>query len=94
MVSNQSYYSLFAHHPEDLNFHLQSIINLLNVNGNIQVSPLCDAAGKVSPLLGSLMKALQEMDLGIEITQLDDGSGQHSNAVLKVWAPQEECALV
>ena len=94
MTSNQEHYSLFAAQPGDLDFHLRAIMEKLNDAGDVQISPLCDAAGRPSPLLGPLIKALQDQDLGIEITQLDGGdeSPQSSNAVLKVWI--QECDLV
>lgn len=93
MTSNQGYHSLFAVQPDDLDFHLRAIMEKLNDRGEVQISPLCDAAGRPSPLLGPLMKALQDQDLGIEITQLDDEDGlsQSAHAVLKVWV--QECEI-
>ena len=91
MTSNPSYNSLFAAHPEDLDFHLRAIMEILNAEGGLRISPLCDANGNISPLLGPLMKALQDMDYGIEITQAGDEAHPQANAILRVWA--QECAL-
>ncbi len=86
------YYSLFTVHPNDLNFHLGVIMQKLDNTGTIEISPLCDNGGKISPLLGPLMKTLQDLGLNIEITQLDTGSPQNTvSASLKVWVQQEEC---
>lgn len=88
----QGYYSLFIVNPHNLDFHLDLIMEKLENTGNIEISPLCDNNGKVSPLLGPLMKALQDLGLNIEITQLDIGSHQNSpSALLRIWVEQEEC---
>ena len=93
MTSKQEHHSLFAVQPDNLDFHLRTIMKKLNERGDLPISPLCDAEGRPSRLLGPLMKALQDQNLGIEITQLDDEneSPQNANALLRVWV--EECEL-
>ena len=66
----QDYYSLFTVNPHNLDFHLDLIMEKLENTGNIEISPLCDNNGKISPLLGPLMKTLQDLGLNIEISQL------------------------
>ena len=88
----QDYYSLFTAHPDNLHFHLDLIMEKLHNTGNIEISPLCDNRGKVSPLLGPLMKTLQDLGLNIEISQLDAASlPQSPSALLRVWVEEEEC---
>ena len=93
MTNKQEHHSLLAPQPDDLNFHLRAIIKKLSGRVELQISPLCDAAGRPSALLEPLMKALQDQNLGIEITQLDDedASPKNANAVLRVWV--RECEL-
>lgn len=93
MTNHLEYHSLFAVQADNLDFHLRAIMEKLENTGEVQVSPLCDAEGRPSLLLGPLMKALQDQNLGIEITQLEDEaeSSQSTNALLKVWV--QECEL-
>ena len=76
---------------QDLDFHVAMIKELVRVAREVRIAPLVDKSCKPSPLLGPVLLALQEANLGVEVKNVEHPLQPNGNAMLRVWA--QECKL-
>ncbi len=75
-----------------LTTQLASILALTRVAKEIRIFPLIDRFGKPSPLIGPVLLALQQANLGVEVRDVSYHLQSAGHAMLRVWA--QECALM
>lgn len=84
--------ALITHHlfvnygDQGLDEHVTLIKELLRVAGEVRIFPLLDKKGSISPLLGPVMLALQQLNFGVEVRQVSSQVQKSGNAMLRVWA--------
>lgn len=89
--------ALITHHlfvnyeNKEIEEHVELIQEMIRLAGEVNIFPLIDKYGKNSELLGPVMLALQQMQLGIEVCQVGSQLQKSGNAMLRVWAV--ECDL-
>jgi hypothetical protein len=66
--------------------HVRLIQEMVRVAGEVRIFPLLNKYGQVSQLLGPVMLALQQQDLGLEVRQVASKLQKAGNAMLRVWA--------
>ena len=71
--------------------HVELILEMIRLAGDVNIFPLLDKFGQNSKLLGPVMLALQQQNLGLEVCQVDSQLQKSGNAMLRVWAV--ECDL-
>lgn len=77
---------LFAHPELSLDSHVDFIKEMARVAKEVRIFPLSNSYGEVSPYLGPVMQALQELHYGEEVRQVSYEFQRGSNAMLRVWA--------
>jgi uncharacterized UPF0146 family protein len=84
--------ALITHHlfvnydDKALEEHVSIIQEMIRIAGEVRIFPLLDKFGRISPLLGPVMLALQQSNLGVEVRQVDSQLQKAGNAMLRVWA--------
>jgi len=73
---------------QNLDFHLQQIVELARVAKEVRIFPLSDSKGRPSPLLGPVLLGLQLDNYGIEVCDVTTSLHSKGNAMLRVWAQQ------
>ena len=73
---------------QNIEFHLQQIIELARVAKEVRIFPLSDSQGQPSPLLGPVLLALQQDNFGIEVRDVTTVLHPKGSAMLRVWAQQ------
>ena len=73
---------------QNIDFHLQQIIELARVAKEVRIFPLSDSHGLPSPLLGPVLLALQQDNYGIEVRDVTTFLHPKGSAMLRVWAQQ------
>lgn len=74
--------------PHTEAFHVATLLELARVGSEVRIFPLVDKAGAPAKYLGSVIKALQEKGLGVELRQVDASpKTEHPNAMLRLWNP-------
>lgn len=66
--------------------HVRLIEEMVRIAGEVRIFPLLNKYGQVSQLLGPVMLALQQKDLGLEVRQVESQLQKAGNAMLRVWA--------
>lgn len=100
-AQNQNAYvfdlALITHHlfvnyeDKEIDKHVELILQMIRLAGEVNIFPLIDKYGKNSVLLGPVMLALQQQNLGLEVCQVGSQLQKSGNAMLRVWAV--ECDL-
>lgn len=70
--------------------HVWLIKEMVRIAGEVRIFPLLNNVGEVSNLLGPVMLALQQQQLGLEVRQVSSKVQKAGNAMLRVWALQCE----
>lgn len=70
--------------------HVAIIEEMIRVAGEVRIFPLLDKTGQISSLLGPVMLALQQKQLGVEIRQVSSPLKRAGNAMLRVMTLQCE----
>lgn len=89
--------ALCSHHlfgnraPEDLNSHLQAILEMCRVASEVRIYPIINSDAEVSPLMGELMANLHAQNIGVEIREVPFRFRKNGNAMLRVWI--RDCVL-
>lgn len=65
-------------------FQEEALIELCRVASEVRVYPLVDKQGVPSVYLGTLLQALQERGIGVELKQISRGENK-GQALLRVW---------
>lgn len=73
---------------QNIEFHLQQIIELCRVAKEVRIFPLGEVDGVPSPLLGPVLLGLQQDNYGIEIKDVTTPLHPDGSAMLRVWAQQ------
>lgn len=68
--------------------HLDTIIELLRVAGEVRIFPLIDRFGQNSNLLGPVLLALQERDISVEVKEVSSQLQPTGNAMLRAFVLQ------
>lgn len=90
-------FALSAHHffsstvPQNVDYHVRTIQELARVAKEVRIFPLVDANGVVSPLLGPVLLALQQLNYGVEVRDVRYHLQPKGNAMLRIWA--EACLV-
>lgn len=75
-----------GHDLKDLDEHVAIIKELVRVAGEVRIFPLIDKYGQTSNLLGPVLLALQQLEVGTEVKEVPSQLQPTGNAMLKVWA--------
>lgn len=86
-----SHYFFAEANDSELEWHIKAIKELARVAKEVRIFPLIDRFGQPSPLLGPVLLALQQANLGAEIRDVAYHLQPAGHALLRVWAHQ--CAL-
>lgn len=84
--------ALITHHlfvnydDKGLEEHVSIIQEMIRIAGEVRIFPLLDKFGRISPLLGPVMLALQQSFFGVEVRQVASQLQKADNAMLRVWA--------
>lgn len=84
--------ALITHHlfvnydDKGLDEHVSIIQEMIRIAGEVRIFPLLDKFGRISPLLGPVMLALQKSYFGVEVRQVTSQLQKAGNAMLRVWA--------
>lgn len=84
--------ALITHHlfvnyeDKEVDEHVELILQMIRLAGEVNIFPLIDKYGKNSVLLGPVMLALQQQNLGLEVCQVGSQLQKSGNAMLRVWA--------
>lgn len=71
--------------------YVTSIKELSRVAKEVRIFPLVNKEAEVSPIIGPVMLALQDNNLGVEVREVTYQLQDNSNAMMRVWA--QECTL-
>lgn len=86
-----SHYLFGERAVEDVSVHTADILEMCRVAHEVRIFPLLDSHGDISPLVGPVMLALQQENMGVELRQVNYQFQKNGNAMLRVWA--QECQL-
>lgn len=70
----------------DMDAHIQRIMEMCRVANEVRLFPLLDSQGEVSPLVGPIMLHLQQNNMGVELAQVPYRFQKNGNAMLRIWA--------
>lgn len=70
----------------DLDYHLAVLEELCRVSNEVRIFPLIDSKGDISPLVGPVLLALQQQNLGVEVREVPYQFQQNGNAMMRIWA--------
>lgn len=73
---------------QDVDFHVQILLELARVAKEVRVFPLIDCDGAPSALLGPVLLGLQQQHCGVELREVKYHLQTKGNAMLRVWAQQ------
>jgi hypothetical protein len=71
---------------QDVEFHVDSIRELVRVAKEVRIFPLVGENGEPSSLLGPTLLKLQQANFGVEIRKVDVHAPMNGDAMLRVWA--------
>lgn len=66
--------------------HVELILEMIRVAGEVRIFPLLNKYGQVSQLLGPVMQMLQQKDIALEVRQVASQLQKAGNAMLRAWA--------
>lgn len=76
----------FANCPDQsLEFQVAAIKNLCHVAKEVRIFPLVDSQGEIPTIVGPIMQALYQADLGLEFKAVPYQFQKKGNAMLRVW---------
>jgi len=85
-------HSLFGNRGEENEQdEIKAIEEMCRVAHEVRIFPLIDNEGTLSPFVGSVMLALQQDNLGVEIREVPYRLQKNGNAMMRVWA--QECVI-
>lgn len=76
---------LFTYSELDVDFHLQSIQELLRVANEVRIFPLVTHTGELSPIVGEVVAQAQLNNFGAELKEVDYHLQAKGNAMLRLW---------
>lgn len=68
-----------------LDWQVQMIVELCRVGRELRIFPLVNERGETATMLGPLMQALQQRQIGVEIREVNYHFVPNDNAMLRVW---------
>lgn len=75
----------------DLNDHITVIRELSRIADEIRIFPLIDSQGEISSLVGPILLALQQQQVGVEVREVPYQFQKKGNAMMRIWA--QSCHL-
>ena len=85
-------YFLFVSSKLTQEFHVDSLLELCRVGGEVRVFPVLNSEGYISELLGPVMLLLQMKGYGVELREVKYHFQKNGNAMLRVW--QNKCEVL